>query len=612
MRGRARSFLSRISARVLAFNVLVVFLPIAGILSLDTYEKQLLNSLERSLVQQGRVLAASLEDAGPRLPQASVRLLQGLRQRHEARLRVVNDRGELLADSSSIAGARAAAPAAAAEAAGQRSRRRRTAQETFLYRLASYPVRLWRRYLRPPQPPTESDEYYSGARVLKGPEITDALAGEYGAETRITSGQQSVTLYSAIPIRNRRQGRGGAVLVSQSTYRILSDLYALRLDIFRLFLWSVATAVVLSLLVSATITVPVHRLSDQAQRSSTRAAGSLGGIVASRARDEVGELSRSLGELTARLQRHVRLLESFASDVSHEFKNPLASIRSATELALSSTGPAERCAMLTMVLEDVSRMERLLTRCARDLAHRQRHERGGGEGARGGAGDRRPGGRGGPAARQREVDRVQRRGRARPSTWVPPVRLQQVLENLLDNAAELLPAGGSGAGFRRRGKRAAVVVRVSDDGPGILQEHRERIFDRFFTFRPGRGEGSARGAGPFHREGDRGEPRGCGQGIQPAGKGRVLRGQASRGLRKADRAPAPARAPSQLLQQVGHSERPVELPREPVGGMRLAGHGETQRRIDDLHLPVVDQGARVGISEIHVLGDDPLGMCSWM
>ena len=55
------------------------------------------------------------------------------------------------------------------------------------------------------------------------------------------------------------------MLVSQSTFRILSDLYALRLDIFRLFLWSVATAVVLSLLVSATITVPLRRLRDQAQ-----------------------------------------------------------------------------------------------------------------------------------------------------------------------------------------------------------------------------------------------------------------------------------------------------------------------------------------------------------
>jgi two-component system sensor histidine kinase ChvG len=363
MRDRARSFLSQITVRVLAFNALIVFVPIAGILSLGTYERQLLDSLERSLVQQGRVFAAGLEDAGPRLQAAAVRLLTSLRQRREARLRVVDIHGTLLADSSSIeppdssaaaggsqagSGGPAGAPGAAGAGinagaaggstippAGAAQPAPRSAQEAFLYRLASFPIRVWRRYLRPPQPPTESDEFYSGARVLDGPEIKDALAGNYGAATRITSGQQSITLYSAIPVFQAGKVIG-AVLVSQSTFRILSDLYTLRLDIFRLFLWSALTAVVLSLFVSATITVPIRRLRDQAHAVLDPRGRLVGGMVPSRARDEVGELSRSLAELTARLERHMRLLESFASDVSHELKNPLASIRAAAELARTS------------------------------------------------------------------------------------------------------------------------------------------------------------------------------------------------------------------------------------------------------------------------------------
>src|SRR5512140_896506 len=102
MRDRARSCLSQITARVLAFNVLIVFVPIAGFLSLGTYERQLLDSLERSLVQQGRVFAAGLEDSGPRLQDSAVRLLTSLRKRREARLRVVDVHGRLLADSSII------------------------------------------------------------------------------------------------------------------------------------------------------------------------------------------------------------------------------------------------------------------------------------------------------------------------------------------------------------------------------------------------------------------------------------------------------------------------------------------------------------------------------
>jgi two-component system sensor histidine kinase ChvG len=496
MRGRASSFLSRISMRVLAFNVLIVFLPIAGVLSLGTYERQLLRSLERSLVQQGRVLAAGLEDAGPGLALDAVRLLQRLRQRHDARLRVLDSRGVLLADSSHLAseGSSPVIPAATAAAASVTGDQQtvRAAQETFLYRLASFPIRLWRRYLRPPQPPLDSDEYYSGSRILAGPEIMDALAGGYGAQTRITAGQQSVTLYSAIPVLSKGTVVG-AVLVSQSTFRILSDLYVLRLDIFRLFLWSVATAVVLSLLVSATITVPVRRLRDRAQAILDPRGRLLGGFSPSRAKDEVGELSRSLGELTVRLERHVRLLEAFAADVSHEFRNPLASIRSAAELALSTPEPGERRKMLSMVMQDVSRMEKLLAG-VREIS---RIDSGAAEeGAQSPVDVKEIAGR--------VVDTMRIRADVEALSYtvegsstrvqVPPGRLQQVLENLLDNAAGFSPDGGSvRVSLAREGDSA--VIRVCDDGPGIPEEHREKIFDRFFSFRPGEEKGAHSGLG---------------------------------------------------------------------------------------------------------------------
>ena len=215
-----------------------------------------------------------------------------------------------------------------------------------------------------------------------------------------------------------------------------------------------------------------------------RAAASSGGFVASRARDEVGELSRSLGELTARLQRRVGQMESFASDVSHEFKNPLASIRSAAEIANSSRDPEERRAMLSMVLEDVSRMERLLTG-VREIS---RIDSGAVEGEGDAAVDVKE-------IAVRVVSAIRRRSNGNQVTfvvdgegataWLPPGRLEQVVENLVDNAASFSPPGGvvrvsvvKDDGF--------AVLRVRDDGPGIPPEHRERIFDRFFSFRPTR------------------------------------------------------------------------------------------------------------------------------
>ncbi|HVO40460.1 MAG TPA: ATP-binding protein [Spirochaetia bacterium] len=490
--GRFRSLLSRISTRLFAFNILIVFLPIAGFLSLGTYERQLLASLEGALVQQGRVLASALEDSGPSLDREASRIIIRLRQRHDARVRVVDIAGKLLADSSRLA------PASGRESAGGRageSPPARAAQETFLYRLASLPVRLSRRVLRAPVPPADSDEYYAGSDTLSGAEVLDALAGQYGAATRVSRGQQSVTLYSAIPIFGSARVIG-AVVVSQSTYRILSDLYALRLDIFRLFLWSIATSAMLSLLLSATITAPLRRLRDRAQ-GILDARGRLTGRLAPLARrDEIGDLSRSLEALTERLARHVRLVESFASDVSHELKNPLASIRSAVELAQGEPDAGEQRELLAMALSDVNRMERLLDG-VRDIS---RIDSGDGGGEAGGAAPETTADVCQIAERVLEAFRMRMDGgrvrfsllgRSVPAA-VTPQRIQQLIENLVDNAA----------GFTREGGRVLVEVRsegpmtllrVSDEGPGIPAEHAERIFDRFFSFRPG--EDRARHAG---------------------------------------------------------------------------------------------------------------------
>lgn len=510
MRGRLRLAFSRISIRILAFNLLIVFLPIGGLLLLPTYEKQLLRSLEHAMVQQGRVLAASLADAGPRLADEAVRVLLRLRQRHDARLRVLDARGALLADSSTLAarqgGAAEAGDAEAGDAAadsasstpdaapGPALDQARRAEETFLYKFASAPVRAWRRFFRPPVPPREGDEFYSGANRIAGPEVMEALAGRYGAATRISAGGQlSVTLYSAIPIWSGGQ-TAGVVLVSQSTYRILNDLYALRLDIFSLFLTAVVTAAVLSLLVSATISVPVRRLRDQA-RAILDSRGRLKGTFApARRRDEIGDLSRSLGELTQRLEKHIRFVESFASDVSHEFKNPLAGIRSAAELALSTPEEGERRSLLVMVLEDVARMERLLSGVreisridAGDAAEEvQRIE------VKGFA--------------ERVMEGFRLRGAAREKrvsfsvageqvfTIMAPERLAQALENLIDNATSFSPDGGRvELDVRRDGD--GVSVRVSDEGPGFPEQHRSRIFDRFFSYRPGDDGGAHAGLG---------------------------------------------------------------------------------------------------------------------
>jgi len=486
---RILSFFSRITVRLLAFNLLIVFLPIAGLLYLDTYEKQLLRSLEHALVQQGRILASALSGEDPLQAESARRILLELEQRHEARLRVLDPEGRPLADSSQL-GPRSDQPDSEQPLEGQTPDVPRTtagdnpeslpAQQRLLYRIAIYPVQLYRRVFRPPQPPLESAEFYVSTDILMGPEIQEALAGRYGAATRIsTGGQRSVTLYSAIPVRSG-ESVVGAVLVSQSTYRILRDLYELRLEIFTVFLVSLAAAVTLSLLASTTIATPVRKLRRQAREILDHRGRLRGQFRFNRRRDEIGDLSRSLEEMTRKLQGHLDFVESFASDISHEFRNPLASIRSAAEMSARTDSGKDRDRFLSLIQREVERMQHLLGAVREiSLLDAQLED------------ETRAAVEVGQILRQIVEARKMQGDSANPVQLIEhtgpvivtmaPERLIQVLENLLENALSFAETEVRIELSRVRGYG---VISFEDDGPGIPEQHLETIFNRFFSYRP--------------------------------------------------------------------------------------------------------------------------------
>jgi two-component system sensor histidine kinase ChvG len=466
-------WLSRISVRLLAFNVLVVFLPMAGVLVLDTYERHLLEAQERTMGQEGRLFAAALEATGRFETDDAQRILVQLGQRHLARLRVIDRRGELLADSALLGPKREETETAGDPPAAE--------DAPFLYRIGSLPFRTLRRLTQPPE--ATSADQWQPASFADAPEVVDALAGRYGATTRITPGsQRSVTLYIAIPVRIDGVVEG-AVLVSQSTSRILQALYSVRLDVFRVFLVSLSAAMVLTLLMATTIARPLGRLRRKAEEILDRRGRLRGSFEPSLRSDEIGDLERALAELTRRLEEHLRFTESFAADVSHEFKNPLAAIRTATDMALEVDDPDERRRFLTMIQHDVARMERLLTE-AREISRidaRIDDEElepvalddlleGLVEAFRLRRGDRGP--RFNLALADREVRVI-----------ASADRLIQVFENLLANAVSFSPDDGT-VTVTLRLEHDEAVTEIADEGPGIPAEHTDRIFSRFFSYRP--------------------------------------------------------------------------------------------------------------------------------
>ena len=78
-------------------------------------------------------------------------------------------------------------------------------------------------------------------------------------------------------------------------------------------------------------------------------------------RDEVGELANAVSDSASALWARMDATERFAADVAHELKNPLSSIRSAIETLMRVEDPARRKQLLTIIGQDVVRLDRLIS-----------------------------------------------------------------------------------------------------------------------------------------------------------------------------------------------------------------------------------------------------------
>ena len=77
--------------------------------------------------------------------------------------------------------------------------------------------------------------------------------------------------------------------------------------------------------------------------------------------DEVGKLTKSIDEMTKELQKRTKRAETFSTDLAHEIRNPLASLKGASELLDKTQKPEDRIKLLEIINHDVERIERLIT-----------------------------------------------------------------------------------------------------------------------------------------------------------------------------------------------------------------------------------------------------------
>jgi two-component system, OmpR family, sensor histidine kinase ChvG len=327
------------------------------------------------------------------------------------------------------------------------------------------------------------------------PEVVQALNGLKSSTVRVNERGEILVLV-AVPIQRFRAVRG-ALLLSTEGGEIDSAVAAERLQIFLLFFALGAVMVLLSMLLARTIAGPVRRLAESAETVRRRIRSRVEIPDFTRRRDEIGELSGALREMTSSMYSRIESIESFAADVAHELKNPLTSLRSAVETMPLAKTPESRARLLGVIEHDVKRLDRLIS----DISDASRLD----------------------AELQRQdavavdltrllntvvtvANEVRRDDGVKitlafeggaPGAFVVPghdSRLGQVVDNLIENARSFSPPGGTVRITAKR-LRNAVEITVDDDGPGIQPEAMERIFERFYTDRPHQGFGQNSGLG---------------------------------------------------------------------------------------------------------------------
>jgi two-component system, OmpR family, sensor histidine kinase ChvG len=196
--------------------------------------------------------------------------------------------------------------------------------------------------------------------------------------------------------------------------------------------------------------------------------------------------------MTQAIYARIDAIESFAADVAHELKNPLTSIRSATETLDIATKPEAREKLLNVIKKDVARMDRLIT----DISNASRLDAELAREAREAVDLRKL------LADIAELYRMTVKENEARVSFDPsgaPVylfgnasALGQVFRNLIDNARSFSPPGGEVRVFLvpPTDRERIIQVIVDDDGPGIPPDALEKIFSRFYTKRP---QGSAFG-----------------------------------------------------------------------------------------------------------------------
>ena len=205
-------------------------------------------------------------------------------------------------------------------------------------------------------------------------------------------------------------------------------------------------------------------------------------------KDEVGQLSRSLNDMTEDLYKRINVAETFSSDLAHEIRNPLTSLKGASEVLDNTSDAEKRKKLIKVISHDVERIERLITDYTQMLKDEASLSR----------------------AKMEKIDlsnvinsvvedfnsdlinlnknitiniNNSKLNGSHMNVLGVESKLEQIVANLLDNAVSFSPSNSKISIFCNIKKENAQLI-IEDEGPGFNEKNIGKIFNRFYSNRP--------------------------------------------------------------------------------------------------------------------------------
>lgn len=449
-----------LTGRILIVNVLPLALLGGGLIFIDAYRKQLLNERFKLALSEAQITAEALAGAS-RERQTALMIQIGKEQR--LRLRLYGSDGKLEADSFALAPPAYVLAEPPDQPTGEDIAR--ALDKAFDFVVGAPPLPDYR------EPPVDEVRSWPELRRASQESLTQIVLRDAPDGTHMITAAAPVGL------------DGKTLLTSRNPVDITLSVREARGQVFLVVIGALVMSTLLALYLARTIVLPLRDLVRAAIRVRQGRERLVEVPRFADRRDEIGLLARAVSDMSVALRTRIDAVESFAADVAHEIKNPLASLRSAVESLGKVKDPALGRQLAGIIEHDVRRIDRLVTdiseasRIDAELSRATFERVELAALARAIVAAREDRDENGAAAVRITA------GAGTHAVMGVPARLERLIDNLLDNAVSFSPPGGAVDLAVETGD-GRVVLTVCDEGPGIPEPSREKVFQRFHSLRP--------------------------------------------------------------------------------------------------------------------------------